>query len=100
MATMQVNPMSLGERKRPTKKHKAAVWEGILGAVYAADPAGNVRYFDMDWNAALEYAQVDGEDADLRVYRYKQGRDRVGVRVGPYGTDGPRNGQLVLWRAV
>jgi hypothetical protein len=52
---------------RPTLKHRPVLTFGILGTVYGVSPEGEVRYFDYDWNAALEFAGVTGDPAqDLR----------------------------------
>lgn len=57
-------------RQRPTRRHRPALWEGILGTVYASD--GHVgRYFDYDWAAARAYAGVDAEGADARLDRFR-----------------------------
>ncbi len=86
-----------GERKPPTKKHRPAIWEAMLGTVYAADPDGNVRYFDYDYAAAKRFARVRRGRNDLRLYRHK-------AFVTPYlrsqSAERPRDGQLVLWRKV
>lgn len=72
-----------GARKmRPTQKHRPAIWEGILGAVYANDGIAT-RYFDYDYEGALEYAG----GTDPRVYRAQRS-------MGPAL---PSKGQLVLW---
>lgn len=55
-------------KMKPTKQHRPAVWEAILGTVYAQNDEGKVRYFDYDWEAALRFAGVS-EDRDPRVYR-------------------------------
>lgn len=50
----------------PTRKHRTAVWECMLATVYARNDAGEVRYFDYDWDAALAFAGVTPE-RDPRV---------------------------------
>lgn len=89
------NPLSLGERRRPTKGHRAAVWEAIFGTVYAANRDGEVRYFDYDYAAAIEFADLDG--CDLRTYRNTW---RLDVPTGVHGPERPGLNQLVLWRRV
>lgn len=83
----QTHPFAGARKMKPTLKHRPAVWEGILGTVYAYDDTGCTRYFDYDWDAAREYAGVR-DDRDLRLARSPR-------RYGAPG--GPRKGQLVLW---
>jgi hypothetical protein len=87
------NPLSLGARKRPTRKHRPAVWENMLGTVYALDDDGHVKYFDYDYEAALAFAGVR-PDRDLRTYRVREARRWTD---DPYTSTGPRVGKLALW---
>jgi hypothetical protein len=64
-----VNPMSLGRRMKPTQKHRPAVWECMLATVYAMNDAGEVRYFDYDWDAAVEWAGVREDGRDPRTFK-------------------------------
>jgi hypothetical protein len=63
----------MADHKPPTLKHRPAITAGILGTCYGINAAGEVRYFDYDWEAALEYAGVTDsntkvlEGVDLRV---------------------------------
>lgn len=45
----------------PTRRHRPAVWEAMLGTVYAMNAAREVRYFDYDHAAAVEFAGL-GDD--------------------------------------
>lgn len=87
----QVHPFKGGRKAVPTKRHKPVIWECILGTVYAANPAGEVKYFDYDWDGAREWAAIT-PDSDLRVA--KMPRDR---RYRYYGDAGPSVFQLILW---
>jgi hypothetical protein len=67
----------------PTKRHRPAVWECMLGTVFACNAAGEVQYFDFDWDAAGRFV---GDVEDVRVSRAR-GRlsfrdDTVGIRQG------------------
>jgi hypothetical protein len=42
----------------PTQKHRPVLTFGILGTVYGISPAGEVKYFDYDWDGALAFAGV------------------------------------------
>jgi len=89
-----LNPTGAAAKKPPTQKHTAAIWESMLGTVCAADREGNPRYFDYDYAAAVEYADLNG--CDLRVAKYGKSVRGSGV---PY-PHGPRRGQIVLWRRI
>jgi len=88
------NPLALGRRARPTRAHRLALWEVLLGTVAAQSPTGDVRYFDSDWTAALAFAGITDETRsglDLRTARVTREHpmdDRVLL---------PRVGQLALW---
>jgi hypothetical protein len=69
----------------PTKKHVPAIWECMLGTVYACNPQGETRYFDYDHEAARAFAGVDQEGVDLRVARAARRFTQI------------RKGQFVLW---
>lgn len=75
-----------GRKMKPTKRHRPALWECMLGTLYAMNDEGEVRYFDYDWVSAREYAGVS-ETRDVRFWR----TDRN------YPGDGPRRGKFVLW---
>ena len=87
------HPFAGARKMKPTKKHRPAIWENMLGTVMAMNAEGVIKYFDYDWDGAREFAGVT-EDSDPRVFRnpghYSYGKG------GLYG-GGPRRGQLVLW---
>ena len=70
MRSALVQAMGRHIRKMPpTQKHRPVLTPGILGTVYGVSPEGEVRYFDYDWDAALQFAGVTLEnvsDLDLR----------------------------------
>ena len=78
---------------KPTQKHRPAIWECLLGTVYAMNADREVQYFDYNWDAAMEFAGVTDE-SDLRTYRK---RERVSYSRHGSLLDEPRFGQLVLW---
>ena len=88
---MPTNPLKLGRKMKPTMKHRPAVWEGILAAVYATD-GQTVRYFDYDWDAAVAFAGVTPE-TDPRTAPWPGTHSLKGDRGGM----APRKGQKVLW---
>lgn len=71
----------------PTQHHEPAIWECILGAVYARNSKGDTRYFDYDYDAARAWAGVWEPGVDLRVARARENG----------AVDEPRRGQLALW---
>ncbi|NBV88195.1 MAG: hypothetical protein EBR88_01575 [Betaproteobacteria bacterium] len=72
----------------PTKSHVPAVWECMLGAVYARNAQGETRYFDYNYEAARAWAGLGQGKLDIRVSRAKESTG---------GPEGIRKGQLVLW---
>lgn len=82
-------------RMKPTEAHRPAIWENMLGTVYARNAAGEVRYCDYRYEEAFAFAGVRAEGADLRVYRYPY-REYA----GPGVPASPRLGALVLYVRV
>ena len=85
---MSVHPFTGARRMRPTKRHVPVIWECMLGTVYAASPAGEVRYFDYRWEDARAFAEVPLA-RDLRVAR----SDGFSY----YRGKGPGQRQFALW---
>lgn len=86
------SPFSGAVKKKITKKHRPLIWENMLGTVYADNPLSeeDPKYFDYDYEAARKYAGItDGKVTDLRLDRATRTR-----------TDGPRQGQLVLYGVI
>ncbi len=81
------SPLS-GRHMKPTKQHRPAVWECMLGTVYARNDRGETRYFDYDWAKARTFAGADEPDRDPRCFRHK---------TFYRGTDEPRQRQLVMY---
>lgn len=73
------------KKAKPTKAHRPALWENMLGTVYASN-GHKTQYFDYDYAAAIAFI---GPHTDVRVAR----ADRN------LGTDyqGPERGKLVWW---
>lgn len=76
----------------PTRRHRPAIWENMLGTVYAMNAAGETRYFDYDHDGARAFAGVDEPDADPRIARKIER-----VRYTNSETTEPRHRQFVLW---
>lgn len=66
MPVQQHRPFDGATRRPPTNKHRPAIWECMLGTVYAMDDQGEVRYFDYRWDEARAFAGVS-PDRDPRV---------------------------------
>lgn len=79
------------ERRPPTKKHRPAIWENMLGTVYAMNDDGETRYFHYDHEGAIAFAGVT-PDRDPRLAPKKER-----VRYTRYAWTEPRTGQTVLW---
>lgn len=88
---MAQNPVLIGRPMRPTLKHRPAIWEMMLGTVYAMNDAGEVRYFDYNWEGARAFAGVDEPDRDPRHSRALRGH------LDYLGTSAPNTRQMVLW---
>ncbi len=81
--------------KKGANNHRPAVWDCVLGTVYALNDDGECKYFDYDLKGALEFAGV-APDRDPRAYRL--GHDRAYRYVTKGATEGnPRVGNMVLW---
>lgn len=79
-------------KKAPTKRHRAALWENMLGTVYAMNPAGEVRYFDYDYEEAVKF--IGANITDVRVAKFDRRTSPYGQRSGAdYVT--PRQKQVV-----
>lgn len=74
-------------KKPPTRKHRTAIWECMLGTVYGENEAGEVKYFDYDIESAFKFAGVS-PDRDPRWAKYQ---------VMNSDPDRPRKNQFVLW---
>jgi hypothetical protein len=88
------HPFQGGRKARPTQKHRPAVWECMLATVYAMNDAGEVQYFDYDWDAAREFAGISPE-RDLRIAKVP-----AGVRYGAHSLRSdmqPPAGRRALW---
>ena len=88
MATRTVKFFGVeAKRMKPTKKHRRALWESMLGTVMAQNTKGKIKYFDYKWEDAIAFAEI-AEATDIRVARWEHGSG--------YDCRGPRKGQLVL----
>lgn len=77
-------------KRRVTKRHRPALWEAMLGTVYAMNDVGDVRYFDYRWRDAIEFAGISDE-RDPRWMRWDR---RFAISDG---SQGPKRGQWTLW---
>jgi hypothetical protein len=73
-------------RRPPTKNHRPAIWENMLGSVYAQNDQGEIKYFHRDYEDAVAFSGASEPGRDPRLYRMK----------ASYQT-GPRKGKLVYW---
>lgn len=72
---------------KPTKRHRLAIWENILGTVYACNDQGVVKYFDYDYESAKQFSGVS-QERDPRLYKNS---------VNYQQHNKPRVGQLVMY---
>lgn len=80
-------------KMQPTLKHRPALWECMLGTVYAMNEQGVTRYFDYDWKAAIKWAGIS-DTSDARLARHKR---RVTFSRTGDSIDEPSFNKLVLW---
>ena len=57
--------------KKPTLNHRPAIWENILATIYAMNDQGEIKYFDYDYDAAIEFAGIK-EKKDVRCFKAKE----------------------------
>lgn len=79
------------KKAKRTKSHRPAMWECMLGTVYAMNEAGKVEYFDYDWAKAAKYAGIS-EDRDVRLANMTRD-DRGFFR----DDQTPRIGRPIVW---
>jgi hypothetical protein len=84
----QPHPFAGGKPGKPTKAHRKAIWESMLGAVYAQNDEGEIKYFDYDWAGARAFAGVEEQGRDPRIFKNKTAYN---------GTNCPSIGQPVLY---
>jgi hypothetical protein len=85
-------------RMKPTLKHRPAIWENMLGTVYAMNDEGEVRYFDYNFAAAIRFAFNFPEGVDHNFWiGYRDARVFKWSTRGTGNPDMPRLGQKVLF---
>ena len=82
-------------KMKPTKQHRPAMWECMLGAVYAMNTDGEIKYFDYRYEAAAKWAGVNDSEADCRLFRMHR---HCTWSNGKMDHAEPSFKQLVLWR--
>jgi hypothetical protein len=78
------------KKMKPTKKHRPAMWECMLGTVYAQNDTGEIKYFDYKWEDAKTFAGISS-DRDPRVFKTDKNMNYE-MRY-----ELPSKGNLVLW---
>ena len=71
------------QKKKNTKNHRPAMWEGILATVYAMNSKKEIKYFDYKYEEAKKFAELGD---DLRVWKSEW-----------HWVGGPAKGDWVLW---
>ena len=92
-----------GKCMPPTKDHRPALWEAMLGTVFAMNDVGEVEAFDYDYDAAVRFSGALEKDRDVRIARRRQStrfclpKEKETL---DYAYQLPRwrgKGQIVLW---
>lgn len=81
------------KKMAPALTHRPAIWENMLGTVYALNDLGECQYFDYDYDAAKAFAGI-ADDRDVRIARAPRGLSWI--QKGCTEAN-PRRGKLVLW---
>ena len=77
--------------KKPTTNHRPAIWENMLGTVYAMDDNKEIKYFDKNYDEAKKFANLENKK-DIRLFKCFKN-----VRYSDEVEKNPRVGQNVLW---
>lgn len=80
----------------PTQRHRPAIWENMLGTVFACDINGKVKYFDYDHEAARLWSGAQMPGVDSRVFRVTETNVRL-LNKAKCTYQRPRLGHTVLW---
>jgi hypothetical protein len=80
------------ELNGPTKKHRPAIWECMLGTVFAMNDKGEIKYFDYRYDEARAFAGVDEPGRNPRLAKYGEWNHR-----NMEEDVAPRKGHFVLW---
>jgi hypothetical protein len=81
------------QNKQRTKNHRPAIWENMLGTVYAMNDQYQTKYFAYDYEAAKEWAGIINKK-DIRLAKYKE----PFVNWTGFGPDtNPVKGRLCVW---
>jgi len=83
-------------KMKPTRSHRPAVWEMMLGTVQALNDDGEAVYFDYKHDEAFEFSGYS-EDRDPRIWKYDSSTCGHKAEFNLERLDKPRMGQLVLW---
>ncbi len=81
-------------KMKPTKKHRPAIWECMLGTVYAMNDEGVIEYFDYKYDEAIAFSGV----SDLTDNRLSKAITHCTWSDGKDPYLEPRTGRTVLWR--
>lgn len=77
--------------KKPTSNHRPAIWENMLGTVFAMNDEGKIKYFDYKIEDAKEYANIKNKK-DIRIFKNEKK-----IRYTNDEEKNPRINQTVLW---
>ena len=80
------------KKMKPTKKHRPAIWEMMLGTVIAMNSKGEMRYFDYDFEAVVKFAELGGDE---RYYNFKRGVRYDNGKGDTYLR--PNHNQKIVW---
>jgi len=78
-------------RRKPTRGHRPAIWEVMLGTVYAMNDAGEIKSFGRNYEEAIAFSGAAEEGRDPRLHKLKN-------KIRPtQGDETIPAGKLVYW---
>jgi len=59
-------------KRPPTRNHRPAIWEAMLGTVYAMNDAGEIKSFGRNYEKAIAFSGADDASRDPRLHKLKK----------------------------
>ena len=69
-------------KQRPSYAHRVAIFECILGTVYAVNEQGEVKYFDYDSSGAHEWAGITDPKNATQAHGARWYHNKAGFPTG------------------
>ena len=82
--------------KPPLRGMRPAIWENMLGTVYALSPERECKYFDYNYDEAVKFTGYPDRAGHVRVAKVPPNGSRQWIQSGTTEAT-PRPGKLVWW---